>query len=454
MSGRLFASGTPGRKSFAVLLTLLFPSHLLRWLIVTSAVLMLVGGVANDLLGIEWAKLILGLGVMSFGIVSIFLLPVQFVSLATYRPLNFAGMSRRWLFGCLLGVNILIAVDFYWVLAALEVSIPAKVLFLVVSIMVSWLFLLSVFISSYVMGLHGLLFAFNWMFWGVAAWLGELGSLPLIGLLIVSWGAFSFWWFRWQPKKFVPNNFFMPISASMKVNAQRPVSTTFVSGRANTWVGSRLLGIPDSWPVKIKQMSWLIGFGVLLVPLYVTTIKLNEEQVALGSLSALFVLSICAFGFSCAIFRNLGAVWLVFSGARAQLYSWIWRRYLHETIPVTLFFLSLGVLFDVLMGSFDDASVWLVLVASSLLYQMLVFFGTAFIYFLKHGDFTWIFVGGSILLIVWSFLLCASGLFFQLPFAWRGISIYWLWAPQLLLLALLCLPVRNKFKKINLVRLA
>ncbi len=452
MSGLSISGKSPGDKSLAVLLTLLFPSRLLCWLVVLGAILMLVGGAASSLLGIEWAKLILGLGGTIVGLITIFLLPAQFVSLATYRPLNFAGMSRRWLFGCLLSVNTLISVSIYLALVAIEVSAPVQVLFLAIALMVSWLFLLSVFISSYVMGLHGLLYVFNWMFWGIAAWLGELDALPLIGLLLASWGIFSLWWFRWQPKKFLANNLFMPIKAAARINVQQQANTTFVSGRANTWVGSRLLGVPDSWSVKIKQMSWLVGLGVLLVPLYLATIKLSDGRVALGSLSGLFILSVCALGFAGAMFRNLGSVWLVFSGNREQLYSWVWRRYLHETLPVALFFLTLGVLCDLLMGNVDDASVWFVLVGASLLFQMLVFYGAAFIYFVASGDFAWVFACGFFIQITWFFLLCATGLLFPLPFSLSAISIHWSWAPQLLVLALLYLPVRNGFSKANLVR--
>ncbi len=436
-----------------LLLRLLVPQQWLRILFLGALGLLLSGFFLNGLFGWVLAKFFIFMGACFAILLPMLSLPSQLLSLVSCRPLRLLFNGRLWLFVFLLVYCVLLSVVAFCALIIIaKENIPASML-AHIFLLLSMIFCGSIWMSS------RWAFGREAVFLFCAFWLGkhpqlliDLSLRDCACLLSLNWLMFGGWWFKWQPAKHHANLMFFKPTAAQQREIQQRVPLVLVSGSAKTWLGSRLLGAPDGWLRRAKE--------VLLLPLLLS-VSLLPLSLLFPQFSWLFnvgvsgVLLLLTSGMGLAVlinfYRFLPMVWLTGVGKREQLFSVLWACFWRElSVGIAVIF-TLLMLSEIVFDTWSGVKHWLVLLALVLVHQCLVFFLMAWIYQKGKSIFKYFWVG-LILAQAWFAGLWATELVVNLPFDWQGISAHWLWMPEVILLLLLFKSVRQGFVRINLGR--
>lgn len=449
MSGALLTAAR-----LPLLLRLLFPQQWLRRLMLVSAVLLCISAFFAAVFAWKAAQALTALGALVLILIPLMSLPGQIISLASCRPLSLLGNGRGLLFNCLMVVCLLLSMVAFATLILCAKEEVSFSLILLIGLLLSfsftctvwlsgrWAFVREVFFVSYLLCFAKyphLLIGLHPGYWGL--------------LLVVNWSVFSYWWFRWQPEKYRANVFFLPMTATQKLEMQRNAYWTLVSGRANTWLGSRLQGAADSWVRRAREMLLLpIILTVVFIPLSLLFSQFADQIKSGLGIILLLVTSGVGLNVAFNLYRFLPMVWLTGVGRREQLFSLLWKHFWVEVATGVCTVFALLILWEFALGNWSGVSYWLLLLGAVLLFQAMNFFLVSW-FFLKGKE------GVKSLITItpissglWFFCLWATELVFPLPFGWQGISMHWLWVPELIVLAVLYRPVVSGFSKINLVR--
>ena len=428
----------------------LLPQNLVRYALLLGLVFWGAAGLLEWITEWEKAQFIGALGAMQFAIFTIFVLPPQLVSLASSRPFSLLGNSRQLLFGVALVMSLLIAGSAVYFFSFMGSSYSPAVLWL----MVSMLLLLAVRLCSLAPGIHGFIYFFNLLFADLAHWLDQFSAVKLVVITLILWSAFARWWFRWQPKKYHRNYFFMPFTEVQKQNAQHGASPYLVAGRAKSWLGSRLLGMPDGWMVRGKQAALIASILALIVlPGMVALHRLGNSWIEFVGFALFIIITAMISGtYACTLFNNLRLVWLMVPGNRSELLSLLWRRYWCEILPQAALLLALAILVDLVLKTNRGIEATILLIVSLLVFQVSVFWITGWLY-LKWGEgqvMSLLF--GVFVFPLWFLSVCATGLLFPLPFDLLVISPLWIILPEIMLIAFFYVVLPAKMRLVNFAR--
>ena len=432
---------------------LLLPLGLMRWLVVISIFAWISGALSQWWFpGWGWLKVLAMMGILLVAFILLVALPSQVTALASSRQVNLLGNIRRSLLLLQFVASVLVSLIIYWAMGAIPGWTTMPSMLLVVWLMVSILLQFSQWVYSHWPGMQGLIFVLNMLFDDVARWLSEIHPSGLMLALVLGWTAFAYWWFRWQPKKYQTNFFLLSSQDSQKLLSER--QGLWLSGHAHSWIGSRLSGLPDGWRAIGKRI--VLGVGILLllqIPLFlIGNVEQLHEYLLYGSRLLLLMGTFTAFVFSLSFYRHLRCIWLYSPGSRQQLFSVSWWRFLRMTCPSLILLFTLAFVLELLLGSWRGATVWLLLSGAIFLFLALMFHLLWFVYQQSHASINWGAGSGLVLLSLWFFSLCATGLVFPLPFDWQGISLLWIFLPEIAVLLLLHHRVRTGFAKMNLLR--
>lgn len=435
-----------------LLLRLLVPQQWLRILFLGALGLLLSGFFLNGLFGWALAKFFIFMGTCFAILLPLLSLPSQLLSLVSCRPLRLLFNGRRWLFVFLLAYCVLLSVAAFGALIiTAKENIPPS-MFAHVFLLLSIIFCVSIWMSS------RWAFGREVVFLLCAFWLGKYPQLVIdlslrdcVCLLSLNWLMFGGWWFKWQPAKHHANLMFFKPTAAQQREIQQRIPLVLVSGHAKTWLGSRLLGAPDGWLRRVKEVVLLpLVLSVSLLPLSL----LFPQFAWLFNVGVSTTLLLLASGMGLAVlvnlYRFLPMVWLTGVGKREQLFSVLWIWFWREMSVGIVVIFTLLILSEIAFGKWSGFSYWLVLLALVLLHQCLVFFLIGWVYqkgksIVKHF---WI---GLTVALVWFTGLLAAEFVVTLPFDWQGISVNWLWVSELILLLLLYKTVRQGFAKIEFI---
>ena len=438
----------------AVLFKVLFPLRVVRWLFWFSLLSIALAQLLVPLMGWDWFNGIAMIGIFLSVFVSFVIIPFQVIALATSRPITLLGNNRRWLLVAIMVMGLLFSLAIYWSINKVP-QLGHPVSLLVVWLMVSVLLQLTVWICSRWAGVHGFIFILNATFGHIALWLNERHPTELLITLVVSWALFSYWWLHWQPIKYQSSNIFMSGMELQKRQAESIFGSRMMSGVGHSWVGSRLLGAPDGWFARCKRALSALSI-LIFFPLPFFMVMEPQKFMPLIQFGAVIFLLVMAGavsqGIASSFFRNVRSIWLCNSGDRASLFSTAWRCYLRESGPWTLSLIALAMVVEIIFSSWRGIEIWLLFLLSITLIQTLAFYLVWFIYQKTAASFLWCSWVCGLVFLAWLYLICATGLLFPLPFEWQGISTLWIWAPELLAIAVLHKKVRAGFSNMDLLR--
>ncbi len=443
-------------QTAAVIFKLLFPLRLMRWIVWFSLVGFISAQLLVPLFGWGWINAVTMIAMMLTAFISVITLPSQAIALASSRPVSLLGDNRRVLLIAFIVFAFVVSLVAYWsMIAAFQSSYLPSLL--IVWLMVSVLLQLSVWICSIKSGAQSFIYVLNLAFGHIALWLSECHPIGVLIALVASWVLFAFWWSRWLPAKYQSNTYLLSTIEMQKQHLGGVIGVGMASGRAQTWIGSRLLGFPDGWQARSKRtLGGLAIIALFSVPFL--AVMEWEKLMPIIQFGAVILLLVAAGGASQSIassfFRNLRSIWLFSSGDRMNLFNVAWRCYLRESGPLAILLVALAMLLELLFGAWRGLEIWLLMAFSVAMIQTLIFYLVWFIYQKTEASFTWCNWVCSGVILSWLFSVCASGLVFSLPFEWQGISSLWIWLPELLAIVVLHKKVRAGFFNMDLLRVA
>jgi hypothetical protein len=444
------------RQYAALFFKLLLPLNVLRWIFAVTAV---IWGVALWLRASDWGFL-LGIAAAITGLIAFLLLmliPMQVIALASSRPVSLLRNSRSILLVILIGSSVAISCAFYSVTATRYEPIQLPSLSLVVWLIVSLLLQLCVFIRGRWESNWFFVLVLAWVWMKIGLWLTEVHPLLLLSALSLSWLVFARWWLQWRPKKYRPSILTEVISDSESAGSQSKLAFLFQSGKADTWIGSRLFGLPDGARARNKRL--LLGGLIFLsgqIPVYFYIGNEPDEALIRYALIQFVIWTsvLVAQGMAANFIRNLHGVWLYCSGGRQSMLSVALKLYVREVGIRTLLTFGLALVIEFVWVKANDLEFWAYAFATTMLMNMICFYLAWWVHLRSQGSLLWSLFASGVAVLMLMALFVATGLLFPLPFDWKGISIVWILLAQLILIALLYKSVRTGFSRMNFVRVA
>ncbi len=437
-----------------LLFKLLLPLNVLRWVFVVTAVFWGLGLWLRDsdwdfLLAIAAAIT----GLMTF--LLLMLIPNQVIAFASSRPVSLLGNSRHTLLVFLFVASTIISLVFYWSLTFSEDLQAIPSLIFVVLVMISLLLQLSLFMVSHLQNAQFLVLVLSWVWLQIATWLTTQNPLLLVIAWCLGWLCFSRWWLRWQPKKYHPNSMVTVINHAQQGAAARNAGFLFQADHADTWLGSRLFGVPDGWRSRSKRL-FIGGFIFLLTPIPICWFMGKFQLEALIRYVLIpFVMYMSvsvAQGLAINFMRNLRHVWLYCPGERQDILSVTWKLYIREVGVWMMLAFGLALVIELVWIKPLEVKILACALVITILINITSFYLTWWVYLRSQGNLLWCnFIGGFAVMVLMA-LSIATGVLFPLPFDWAGISVVWTWLPQLILVALLYKSVRSGLLKVNFLR--
>lgn len=342
-------------------------------------------------------------------------LPAQALALVTSKHIMLLA-NLRWILAAVFCLYSLLIVLVTFIFGHSNKSDDDSSLLLIVFFLASSFMCLSVVCASRIPGGQGFLFAFFFLLPKLVELLLPIHPLWLFSAAVVVWGLFLQWWLNWRPQKHQPN--FMLLSfKDMDARGQQAVSGwSFLWGKADTWIGSRVLGVSDSFSAHIQR--FLVSLPILVLSFVPAYFFLPNDPLVREFLFVFMLLFGLAFTGSAVLpmfCRHIKFIWLAASGNRKVLLRFVEYRYWLTVLP-GLFINLIGV---VMLAIFLNISytpmAWSFLVISAVLNQALTF-NLVWIVYQKSAAST-IWLGTTILvnLLLWAILMCWSGQLFELP---------------------------------------
>lgn len=437
----------------SVLFKLIVPLKLLRFIVLLCMAAWPLGLILQWQFGWQWVQVPIVAGGFVVLLSAIFILPSQVITLASSRPVSLLSNLRQLLFCCLVICSLLLGLSIYWAFSFSPWGASFPSLLLVTWLIVSFGLQLSVWLCSRWNGAQGFIFLLNMLIDDLARWLSDFNPMVLAALLVASWFLFSQWWLRWCPVKYQPN-LYLDGLGMQKFQFERQGSSPWFTGRANSWIGSRLLGLPDSWQSNGKRILVTIFFFLLMASPSYLIISFEQLQVVVLEGSRFFVILVGAFalGAATSFYKNLRSVWLFTIGKRDQLFLLLWNCYWRATLPWTAILFGIALAVELTLGEWRSWTHWSLLLMTILLFKAFLFHLMWLIYQKTNASLVWCNWVGLIVILIWVFTIFAAGLIFPLPFDLEEISVMWVILPETLALLLIHKRVRSGFSNTNFLR--
>ncbi len=434
-----------------VVFKLLFPTAVLRWVVIAMLTIFFAALAVKEFLQWELAGAVVLIACINLGLICIFTMPTQMVTLASSRTTSYLGNVRSLLFVSLLVFSLLLTLAICWGWNFTQPNYYSSLMLLGVWLVSSLILQASVLISSRLPGIHLFLLVFFAILNDAIRWL-ELYSPLLIALIIVlSWAFFAWWWLNWCPVKYRVNPFFIGRVAQQKMALERRSNFWFFSGSAKSWLGSRLAGSPDGLTARSK--SFLPG--LVITPLGFVPGYIIMGEAWFKSFVHFFFLFF-AVGVAQMVQSNyalnVSRIWLYSPGNRNELFSLLQKRFWSDVLPFTLAFASTAFGLNFFSDAWRGAEARFYFMLSLFLMQLLVFHAFWWAYQRTQANLVLsnLLSGG---LVLWWFLMSiATGFLIKFPVSWQDLSPLWIVIPQCALLVMFYKPVQQGFARVSLAR--
>lgn len=432
------------------ILRLLFPTIILRWVALSMFAAFVIAFALTELLQMDWIGIVAAIALIHIALICIVTVPTQMTAFASSRTMFFLGYGRPQLLLYLFAIILFFSLALCWLWDLSQLRLYSPVMVLGIWLVTSLAMQISVYLCSRWPVVHLFSLAIYVVLDEVIHWLETYHPFFVAFTLVLSWSLFAFWWFGWRPKKYIINMFFISFAAQQKTTSEHGLTSWFQGGVAKSWVGSRLLGATDSWQARGRRILFVILHTPLgFIPAFVV---MGGDQALRLLQNMLFVTVAFIVPAVLANYAfNLRRIWLYTPGGRKEMLTLLQKSFWADVAPITLVYILAALVFEMFLSSDRTFGSWLYYLFSVLLLVPLAFQMYWWVYMRTAGSLLWSTIACVGLLITWLLLLFATGFLLKVPFDWQGISIHWLWAPQVVLLALLYRPVRNGFSTLNLV---
>lgn len=319
---------------------------------------------------------------------------------------------------------------------------------------------LFVVVGSYIQTAQGFVPLFVWVIFFSAKNTNLFSAAHMMPYWLITmalWLGMYFWWFRWQPTKYLTN--FMTLSAAEMLRQQS--NTTMALGVAfsaepKTLYGSLLMGMSDGIQAWLKrELGQLVFFLVALMFILYWAKQLPANVASLLVTIYLFVF-ICIRGGIVLqhFYRNLYRLWMSSNCSRADIFTYMERQYfllfVSSIIPMLLVFMLINnYVLDALVGVFYGAYLLLI---SSLIATFSFYLGM-FIYLKSSASFVmlnWISPIASIGLIG---LMVYSNILWGPSPSHEHTDYLWFSGVLLMLVLLARVWVKLNWRKVNFFRM-
>lgn len=444
-----------GRNSLVnkglTVLKMLFPSAVIRWLMLLMLAILILGFALTELLAVHLIGIVaamLGSPLVLIGMVTI---PTQMVALASNRVTVFFPRLRSIVLVLYWLISLLLSVTICWVWDSSQLNHFSLHMFLAVWLTTSLIFQASVWLCTLSQVTHFLLFAIYLMLGDIFTWLENFNPIYVASFVLISWCLFASWWFSWKPAKYKVNPFFVGTVKHAITLSEQNHRSWFYRGNANSWLGSRLTGAGDSWLARSKRILPKLG----TVPLsFVPGYFLLGDEWLRG-----FVFLSCFAG--CGIVApvilvnyglNLNRIWLCSPGSRSELLCILQKRFWLDLLLPCAALLFVGFCVSFFWGPTHDLDAWLYFLLSLFLLYWLAFYFHWWLYQRTQGNLMWTNLVSMALAFGWFLMSIATGFLVKWPVTVPVISPLWIVIPELVLLLLLYKPVQRGFALVNFAR--
>lgn len=392
-------------------------------------------------------------GFIPIVLASLIVIPPQMIAVASCRPVNLLGNMRATLLVLLIFICSLISLIIYVPLSGgmwWNLNSPFIVIFLMVSLFAA----LSIWICSHLSGMHGLLMLLNMFFDDFANWLSGFDFWLLSVSVITLWLIFSYWWLHWRPKKYQQNPALMSKQQSKDLLAGR--QATLFSGHAKSWIGSRLIGMPDGVNVHIKRWLFVLGAVTLLMGpgFYFFNSRAPQEFTVYLFILCIYFIAFClAQAIAMNLFNNLRYLWLHIPAKRESFFLLVLKRYCIDLFPLALLCILGGFFIRLYVDAENMLINWPVLFSFLLLLFGLIFYFSWIVYQRSAYKLAWYL--GSVLTLppLWIGTVIMTGAIFPLPTGWQTVSPVWIISIQLIAIIAMHWVVRKGMAELNFTRL-
>ena len=436
----------------SVLFKTIVPLRALRPLLIIFAFIWIAGKLLASFYDYAWAAAFAPLGAMIVFMIIAVALPPQVIALASSRPISLLGDMRKTLLiilftSCIaLSMMVLLTINtgHWW---------KAKLNPLVVLLLISFLVTLSVWVCSRWSGLHGFIYLPSAYFHYIFEYLNGFHSAFLFAALVVVWATFIRWWFYWKPNKYQVNSGLLTPEQSGQYLAKRQAK--LLSGRAKSWIGSRLIGVPDGLIVSVKR--YLLALGLMSV-LMLPGMFLFGKRAPLEFTANILVLLLLLFAFIAAqtiannIFKNLRYIWLYSPGNREKFFFLVLKRYCLELLSFVFLAVAVAIFIEVFMGAVHPVKSWTHLFVFVLLLFSLIFHSSWFAYQLGDSNLARLIMSIGAL-VIWVATIFANGWFFSWVVQWKIVSPVPMLLINLVMLFLINWKVRKSMSHLNFTRM-
>jgi hypothetical protein len=207
---------------------------------------------------------------------------------------------------------------------------------------------LFVVVGSYIQTAQGFIPLFVWVVFFSAKNTDMFSAAHIVPywlITVVLWLGMCFWWFRWQPKKYLAN--FMTLSAAEMQRQQSNVTSSLAvafSAIPKTLSGSLLIGVSDGIQSWLKrELGQLVIFLIALMFILYWA-KQMPANVASVLVTIYLFIFICIRGGIVFqhFYRNLYRLWMSSNYSRGDIFLYIEKRYfllfVSSVIPAVLIF--------------------------------------------------------------------------------------------------------------------
>ncbi len=444
-------TGMSRGRYMSVIFKTIIPLRLLRPLLIIFALIWAAGVILASFYHYEWAAGLTTLGAMiSFMVVAVSL-PPQVIALASCRSVNLLGNMRKTLLMIIIVTCVVLSA---MVILTVNVDSLWKTTLnpLVALLMISFLITFSVWICSHWRGMHGFIFIPNAYFYYIFEFLNGFHAALLFAVLTVLWGVFVRWWFQWKPKKYHIN--FAALAPADSARYLETRQAKLLAGRGKSWIGSRLIGVPDGGVVLIKRYSLVLFLmGLLMAP----GVYLFGRHAPLEYTANILVLLLLLFSFAVAqniaknIFKNLRYIWIYSEEKREKFFLLVLRRYCLELLPFIFLTFITVIAMESFVGAVHPVKSWAHFSVFVLLLFGLIFYFSWFAYQLGYSNLTRL-VASAVVLSLWAGIACANGWIFLWTMQWKIISPGSMLLAGLLVLLLVHWKVRKGMRHVNFIR--
>ncbi len=433
-----------------VVLQQLFPTRVIRWLMLLMLTIFLIGFALTELFALDLIGVVAGALAMPLVLIGMIILPTQMVALATHRAASFFPGLRGILLATYWWICLVLSLTICWIWNLSQLNPFSLSMFVVVWLITSLIFQASVWLCTFSQTGHFLLYAVYIMLGDIFGWFAAVNPLYILCFILLSWAIFAKLWLGWKPAHYKANPFFVGLQVREQMLWGKAFKSWFNVAQARTWLGSRLTGIPDGRVARIQRMLPALGSATVgFLPGYL--LMGSDWLLGLG-----YMFLMAGGGFFAMLMlmgngMNVHRIWLYSPGNRRALFTYLHGRFWSSVLPVTLVLVLVGTLVNLFWKNWHSPSDWLMFMVSLLLLQSLCFHLYWWLYQRLGANHVLLSFACGALVLCWFLMSIVSGFLMNGPASWPAISPLWILISEVLGLALLYRPVRFGFSKIEFV---